>query len=73
MNDNDLNVVYKKFWDLTAELLPDYGPEAIAGVMVAQALMMYRTVLSDFDYQAMVDTISDTRDKVHKIKAPEIQ
>jgi hypothetical protein len=72
MNDN-LEEVYAKLWETTAELIENHKPEAVAGAMVAQALTIYKTILSDIDYENMVDTISNTRDRVQKLQAPNIQ
>jgi hypothetical protein len=65
--------VYSKTWGIINELSAEYDPLVIAGVLAAQALTIYKTVLSDSEYESMVDRISDTRDKVKKLKTPEIQ
>lgn len=37
---------------------------AIAGVMLAQALSIYKTALNQDDYNTMIDRVSDLRDQV---------
>jgi hypothetical protein len=46
---------------------------AIAGIMTAQALSIYRTVLSEEDYNQMIDNISDSRDLVHSFQGHDLQ
>jgi hypothetical protein len=71
--DNELNELYTKFWELTSDLLPEYSPVAIAGVMVAQALTIYKTVLTEEGFDGMVDSISDSRKNVKKLDIPVLQ
>jgi len=40
----------------------------VAGVLVAQALSIYKTVLSKEDYDGIVDTISESRDQIKTIQ-----
>jgi hypothetical protein len=74
MTDNtNIEVVYEKCWAMIGELLVDHSPVAVAGVMVAQAMTIYKTVLPEEEYDAMCTAISNARDKVHKIESPVIQ
>lgn len=74
MNDDQLNLLYAEVGKQTSELLScNYSPMAIAGVMIAQAMSMYRTLLSDKEYHKMVDFISDNRDNVKTFEVPKIQ
>lgn len=43
------------------------NPLAIAAILSSISLQMYKTVLSDSDYNAMVDFISESRDKIQSI------
>jgi hypothetical protein len=45
-------------------MLEEYKDIEIAGVMIAQALSMYRTVLPEEDYQRMVKSIYERRNDV---------
>jgi hypothetical protein len=40
------------------------SPELVAGVLAACSLSIYKSVLKDDDYQAMIDEISKSRDSV---------
>ena len=44
---------------------------AVAAVLMATALRVYRTSLSDEDYDQMMDYLSDTRDNIEKFPSPE--
>ena len=44
---------------------------AVAAVLMATALRVYRTSLSDDDYDQMMDYLSDTRDNIEKFPTPE--
>jgi hypothetical protein len=45
-------------------MLEDYKDIEIAGVMITQALSLYRTVLPEEDYQRMVKSIYERRNDV---------
>lgn len=69
MND-DLNLekIYEDYWTLTVNMIENGSrPMAVAGVMLAQALSIYKTVLKPSEFEMMVDTISDSRDDVKAI------
>lgn len=66
MNDtndglSDLYARYLEFADLMAV---DHTAFEIAGVMMAQAMSMYKTVLDQTDYDRMVDSIGHMRNHV---------
>jgi hypothetical protein len=56
--------LYAKYLQFTAVMLENYKDIEIAGVMITQALSMYRTVLSEEDYQRMVNSIYERRNDV---------
>ena len=56
--------LYAKYLQFTSVMLEDYQDIEIAGIMVTQALSMYRTVLSEEDYQRMVKSIYERRNDV---------
>jgi hypothetical protein len=43
------------------------NPIEIAGVLTAQAMVIYKTILSPEEFDLIVDNISDSRDKVKKL------
>lgn len=65
MND-DLDSLYENYIQFTASMVEDHDPMAIAAVMVAQGLSIYRTAMDEIDYNKMVDSISANRSGVKK-------
>lgn len=51
----------------------EYGPLEVAGVMMAQALTIYRSALDEDAYNKIVDTISDSRGQVKKFEQRTVQ
>jgi hypothetical protein len=45
----------------------------VAAIMMAQALTIYKSAMSEEDYNRMVDNISSSRDKVKTFERPVIQ
>lgn len=67
MNDERLNELYKKYWSFNSIMLEEYSPMEIAGVMMAQTMSIYKTLLTEDEFNSMVDTISNNRDQVRKL------
>lgn len=51
----------------------EYGPLEVAGVMMAQALTIYRSALDEDAYNRIVDTISESRGQVKKFEQRTVQ
>ena len=71
--DNNLEEMYAKLWTLITELSEDHKPLAVAGVMTAQAMTIYKTMLSPEEYEMMIESIYNSRDKVKKLEGPVLQ
>ena len=56
--------LYAKYLQFTSVMLEEYKDIEIAGVMITQALSLYRTVLAEEDYQRMVKSIYERRNDV---------
>jgi hypothetical protein len=63
-NQHSIEDLYAKYLQFTSVMLEDYKDIEIAGIMVTQALSMYRTVLSEEDYQRMVKSIYERKNDV---------
>ena len=63
-NQHCIEDLYAKYLQFTAVMLEEYKDIEIAGVMITQALSMYRTVLPEDDYQRMVKSIYERRNDV---------
>ena len=57
----------KEFYDKAFALSVQVEPSMAAGVYIAQALRIYKTVLTNEEFNRMVDTISDDRDKIRPL------
>jgi hypothetical protein len=73
MEDKITLELYSDYMKFTETMSEKYDALAIAGIMTAQALSIYRTVLSEKDYNQIVDNISDSRDLVHTFQGRDLQ
>lgn len=69
MTDEKLENLYQDYWAFHAQMIDkDNDPMEIAAILVAQAMSIYKTILDPEDYERMVDSISDSRDKVQRLE-----
>jgi len=71
--DDKLQHVYDQCLEFTSHMVEQYGGMEVAAIMMTQALSIYKTALSDTDYNRMVDSISDSRDRVKTFTGPALQ
>ena len=57
INTSDVNEVYNEVFRLMTRLCIDHDPLAVSGVMLAQALRLYKTSLPIDDFDLLVDVI----------------
>jgi hypothetical protein len=69
----DLQGLYDKYLTFTDQMVGDYNAMAVAGVMLAQSLSIYKTALSANEFDKMVDNISRMRDQVKTFKPETMQ
>jgi len=67
---DDHTKIYKEFYEHAMHLLNDHqkSPELIAGTMMAIAQRIYKTQLSDDEYEEMMDVVRDAPVKPYDIK-----
>ena len=71
MTFEELSRQFEKLWvDLCEDGKQD--PLACAGIMMAQAIKIYKTALPKEDFERMMDTISDSKDIVKPLRTPTI-
>lgn len=71
-NAEQMLKMYDELYDVMGNwLTKDREPLAVAAVLMATALRMYRTALSADDFDQMMDYLSDTRDNIEKFPSPE--
>jgi hypothetical protein len=73
MDDKITVELYNKYMKFTETMSEEYDALAIAGIMTAQALSIYRTIMSEDEYNQMVDNISNSRDLVHTFQGHDLQ
>jgi len=68
-DNNELENLYQNYWAFHASMIEkEHNPIEIAAILVAQAMSIYKTVLSPEDYNNIVDSISNSRDKVQQLE-----
>ena len=65
---DQLENLYQDYWTFHTTMIDkDHSPLAIAAILMTQALSIYKTVLEEDEYNSIVDSISDKRDRVTKL------
>jgi hypothetical protein len=73
MIGTDLEKLYSEYLNFNDTKVGEYDILAVASVMMAQALSIYKTVLSENDYNTIVDNMSDNRAKIKKFEGSILQ
>lgn len=74
MNDDKLDQLYQKYWLIHNQMVEEgYLPFEIAGILIAQGLTFYKTLMNDDEYYRMVETIYNRKDSVKKINTGFLQ
>ncbi len=69
MSDQNLIATYNEFMKLTDRLLgEDVKAIEIAPILIKLGLEIYKTVMTEEDYDRMVDFISDHRNEINNLK-----
>jgi len=73
INTSDVNEVYSEVSHLMMRLCRDYDPLAVSGVMLAQALRLYKTSLPIDDFDLLLDEIMATiKDEIKPFDIPRL-
>lgn len=71
---NTTEKIYEQYMNQTNKLLnEENNPLEIAGVMLAQALSIYKSVLVEEDFENLLNHVLESRDKVQKLMITEPQ
>ena len=70
--DENLNDCYQEIFKVMIDLQAKYSNQMIAGTMMAQALRLYKSNLTDEGFEAMVKVIADTGDSIQPFDIPTI-
>ena len=70
MKDKKLNDLYQKMYRDLNKLCEKNDPLMVAGIMMAQAIKIYKTALPEEEFERMMDTIADSKDIVKPLNTP---
>ena len=71
INTNDVNEVYNEVFRLMTRLCRDHDPLAVSGVMLAQALRLYKTSLPIEDFDLLIEEVVATvKDDIRPFDIP---
>ena len=60
INSSEADVIYNQVFKMMTELCKHHDPLAVSGVLLAQALRLYRTTLPIEDFDLLIDEILET-------------
>jgi len=58
--DKELQDIYNKIFEQSVKHMKDYEPQMVAGTLMAIAIRLYKTSLSDDGFSQMLQTILDS-------------
>jgi len=71
VNQRDVDAVYNEVFRLMTRLCRNYEPLAVSGVMLAQALRLYKTTLPTGDFDLLIEEVMATvKDDVKPFDIP---
>ena len=62
--EKDLQDIYNKIFAESVKHMKDYEPQMVAGTLMAIAIRLYKTTLSEDGFHSMLQTIMDSEDNV---------
>ena len=70
--DKKLNECYQEIFNIVIDMQNKYNNQMIAGTMMAQALRLYKSNLTEEGFRAMVEVIASSSDAIQPFDAPTI-
>ena len=62
--EKELQEIYNKIFDQSVKHMKTYEPQMVAGTLMAIAIRLYRTNLSDDGFHQMLQTVLDSEEDV---------
>ena len=62
--DKELQAIYNKIFAQAVKHMKKYEPQMVAGTLMAIAIRLYKTSLSDDGFSQMLQTVLDAEDQV---------
>ena len=73
INTSDVNEVYNEVFRLMTRLCRNHDPLAVSGVMLAQALRLYKTSLPIEDFDLLIEEVVATvKDDIRPFDIPKL-
>jgi hypothetical protein len=70
--DKRLEECYDSLYERALALCVEHDTQIVASTMLAQALRLYKTVLTEEDFTAMVASVADTADRIQPYRASKL-
>ena len=67
-----LNDCYQELFKTVVDMQARYNNQMIAGTMMAQALRLYKSNLTEEGFRSMVQTIADSGDTIQPFDVPTV-
>ena len=68
----ELNDCYQELFKTVVDMQARYNNQMIAGTMMAQALRLYKSNLTEEGFRTMVQTIADSGDNIQPFDVPTV-
>ncbi len=62
--EKELQDIYDKIFAESVKHMKKYEPQMVAGTLMAIAIRLYKTTLSDDGFSQMLQTVLDSEDKI---------
>ena len=62
--EKELQDIYNKIFEQAVRHMKKYEPQMVAGTLMAIAIRLYKTNLSDDGFHDMLQTVLDSEDKI---------
>ena len=69
--DKELQAIYNKIFEQSLKHMKTYEPQMVAGTLMAIAIRLYKTSLSDDGFHDMLQTILESEDDIRPYKDKE--
>jgi hypothetical protein len=69
--EKELQEIYNKIFNESVKHMKKYEPQMVAGTLMAIAIRLYKTSLSDDGFSQMLQTILESEDDIKPYKAKE--
>lgn len=71
--DKKLDNCYQELFKMVVDLQLKYPTQMVAGTMMAQALRIYKSTLTDDGFKGMMETISESETNIEPYNKPTLQ